>query len=417
LADKGNTGKRDANGRTQYTEAVSEKLAIVLAGGGARCAYQAGVLRAWAKRFPDLKVPIYTGVSAGAINSAFLANHEGSFKQAVDDLCSLWGELRTEKVLDPRFLRLTGRALGWGARLALGALSRRSHTRGLVDTSPLRHLLLERLCGGDEECGLPGVERKLAKGTLESLALTSTNYATGRAITWVQGRQLDTRHGIHQSRNCRLSVDHVMASASIPLFFPAVRLDDGWHGDGGVRQTAPFSPALHLGARRILAISPRRSRADLSGLAAESEHYPPPAQIIGILMNAVFLDNLDHDVETMQRINSLLHDLPTEERQGLVPVELVVIRPSADIGRIAGEYEHRLPWTFRYLTRGWGTRESRASDSIAMLLFEADYTRRLMDLGEEDGEARLPEVERLVLETMAHPSSSGSSSGSSFTMG
>lgn len=375
---------------------MSGPLAIVLAGGGARAAYQAGVLRAVARRFPELQVPIFTGVSAGAINSAYLANHLGSFSDAVSELCALWGELRTERVLDARFSPLLGRAVTWAVRLGLGTLGHASHTRGLVDTAPLRDLLLQALCAGVESLGLPGFEQNLAQERVRALALTSTSYVTGQAVTWVQGKEIDFQQGVRASRNCRLRLDHVMASAAIPLFFPAVRLEDGWHGDGGVRQTAPLSPALQLGARRILAISPRRTRADLRAVTVEGQHYPPPAQILGILMNAVFLDNLDHDVDAMQRLNSLLVKLPPAEREGLVPVDLVTIRPSADLGRIAGEYENRLPWAFRYLTRGWGTKETRGSDSIAMLLFEAEYTRRLMEIGEQDGEARMTDIARLV---------------------
>jgi NTE family protein len=187
-----------------------------------------------------------------------------------------------------------------------------------------------------------------------------------------------------------------MASAAIPLFFPAIKLADGWHGDGGVRQTAPMSPALHLGARRILASSPRRSRADVSASDVDGELYPPPAQILGILMNAVFLDNIDHDADAMTRVNTLLEGLPESKRHSLVETDLVVIRPSADLGRIAGEFERKLPFAFRYLTRGWGTKRSRASDSLAMLLFESDYTRRLIEIGERDGEARLDDVSRLL---------------------
>lgn len=372
------------------------ELAIVLAGGGARAAYQAGVLRAVSRRFPDLTVPIFTGVSAGAINSAFLANHAGNFHDAVTELCELWGALRTDKVINVQFGRLLGRALGWGLRLGFGGRAPAPAARGMVDTAPLRTLLREVLCTG-ESTSLPGVERKLASARLRALALTSTNYETGQAITWVAGSDPNWQRGVRQSRACRMSIDHVMASAAIPLFFPAVRLDDGWHGDGGVRQTAPLSPALHLGARRILAISPRRSRADVSGLVQQEPPYPPPAQILGILMNAVFLDNLDHDADAMQRLNDVLLGLAPEQRQGLIPVDLVVVRPSADIGRIAGEYEHTLPASFRYLLRGWGTQDAPASDSIAMLLFESEYTRRLMDIGERDGETRLPDIERLVL--------------------
>jgi NTE family protein len=240
------------------------ELAVVLAGGGARAAYQAGVLRAVSRRFPELHVPIFTGVSAGAINSAVLANHAGTFEQAPTELCKLWGELRTEKVIHVGVGGLLARTLGWGLRLGLGGAAKTPSARGMVDTAPLRKLLAELLCDDRGSQLLEGVATNLATERLRALALTSTNYDTGQAITWVAGRDPRWQRTVRQSRPCRMTLDHVMASAAIPLFFPAVRLEDGWHGDGGVRQTAPLSPALHLGARRILAISPRRSRADLA---------------------------------------------------------------------------------------------------------------------------------------------------------
>lgn len=373
-------------------------LAIVLAGGGARAAYQAGVLRAVSRRFPDLSVAIFTGVSAGAINSAFLANHSGNFEQAVMDLCELWGDLRTEKVIDARLARLFGRAFSWSMRLGLGGATREPKARGMVDTAPLRRLLATALCREDDASLLVGVEQNIRMERLRALALTSTNYDTGQPITWVTASDSVSQRAVRQSRACRMTVDHVMASAAIPLFFPAVQLEGGWHGDGGVRQTTPLSPALHLGARRILAISPRRNRAELEPRRAEAPPYPPPAQILGILMNAVFLDNLDHDAGEMARLNELLVGIAPEQRKGLLPVELLVVRPSADLGRIAGEYEHTLPRGFRYLLRGWGTKETPAADSIAMLLFEAEYTQRLMEIGERDGEQRMADIEKLVLD-------------------
>ncbi|MCA9603785.1 MAG: patatin-like phospholipase family protein, partial [Myxococcales bacterium] len=169
-----------------------------------------------------------------------------------------------------------------------------------------------------------------------------------------------------------------------------------WHGDGGVRMTAPLSPALHLGAERILVVATRRARPRDIPESQLPEPYPPPAQIAGILMNAVFLDMLDYDAMNLDRVNELVRALPEEHRQGLRPVELLVIRPSMDLARLSREYEHLLPASFRFLTRGWGTRDLASPDTLSMLLFEAEYAKRLMELGESDASARMDEIARFV---------------------
>jgi NTE family protein len=215
-------------------------------------------------------------------------------------------------------------------------------------------------------------------------------------VTWVGGKCKEWHQGVRLQRPSQITLDHVLASAAIPLFFPAVRLADGWHGDGGIRQTAPLSPAVHLGADKILAISPRRNRGLVKLDPEDADRYPPPAQILGILMNSIFLDMLDHDAERMDRLNSLIERVPPEQRNGLRPIKLFNIRPTADLGKLAREFERELPRGFRYLTRGWGTKQSQGSDALAMLLFEAEYTRRLVEIGEADGEARLDEFSEFL---------------------
>jgi NTE family protein len=256
---------------------------------------------------------------------------------------------------------------------------------------------LRRVLGIEQDSNsLPGFERRLKNGQLKAMAITTTNYATGHAVTWLGGGSLERQHGVRVQRPCQLTLDHVLASCAIPLFFPAVRLADGWHGDGGVRETAPLAPAIHLGADRILAISPRRNRLNVSPEMQLIEQYPPPAQILGILMNSIFLDMLDEDAKRLENLNRTLSRLPFEEREGFRPIRLLVVRPSADLGKLAREYERELPSGFRYLTRGWGTQQAHGSDALAMLLFEAAYTRRLVEIGEADGAARLDEFSEFL---------------------
>ena len=183
-----------------------------------------------------------------------------------------------------------------------------------------------------------------------------------------------------------------MASAALPLLFPAIQLDGDWYGDGGIRLTAPLSPALHLGARKIIAISNRydRNRQEVNNTSIRG--YPPPAQVAGILLNAVFLDLLDHDALRLERLNRLVEALPESQRHGLEPVKLLVLRPSVDLGRLASQFEIKLPRSIRFLTRGLGTRETDSPDMLSLILFQADYVNTLMEIGEADAASRHEEI-------------------------
>jgi NTE family protein len=371
-------------------------LALVMGGGGARAAYQIGFLRFLAREFPDLEVPIVTGVSAGAINAAHLASHHGTFAQAVEELTQLWGRLTVEDVFRADPLSLFWIALRWTFQLFSGGLAGPVRVRGLVDTAPLRAFLTEVLHTVDGE--LTGIQYNLAKGRLKALALSTSSYTTGQSVTWIQGCGLrEWEKPQRVSRKTVITVDHVMASSALPLFFPAQELDGQWYGDGGIRLAAPLSPALHLGAGRIIAISTRYARSPEEAAEITVPGYPPPAQVVGVLMNSVFLDLLDQDALRLQRFNELLAHVDLKESDHLRPVKLLVLRPSRDLGKLAGEFEPRLPRTFRFFTRGLGTRQTRSSDLLSLLLFQEDYVGRLIELGERDAEVRADEIRAFIL--------------------
>ena len=367
-------------------------LGLVMGGGGARAAYQVGFLRVVARRFPQLHLPYITGVSAGALNAALLASHHGTFLQAVDELSELWANLTVDQVFRVDNRSLAMNSVRWLRQLASGGMgASRSRVRGLVDTAPLRAHLTEALHAVNGE--ITGIRYNLELGRLKAVALSTTSYSTGASVTWLQGQNLEPweRPG-RLTESATLTVEHVMASAALPLLFPAVQLGNEWYGDGGIRLTAPLSPALHLGARRVMAISTRYGRSVKETEESAIRGYPPPAQVAGVLLNAVFLDLLDNDALRLERLNRLLETLPEEHRQGLAPIKLLVLRPSRDLGKLAGQFEAQLPRSFRFLTRGLGTKETKSPDVLSLVLFQPDYLRALMEIGEADAEARSDEI-------------------------
>jgi NTE family protein len=386
---------RDAGERTTAGENRGSDFALVLSGGGARGAYQTGVLRCLARHLPDLSFPIITGISAGAINAAQLASHPGSLAEATCELCDIWGNLEVEDIFRvdlPSLARLFSR---WAARLVSGGASMAPDVRGLVDTRPLHELIKRTAATVDGE--LIGVERNLELGRLKAFALTGLNYTTGQTVTWVQGRDVHPWHlPRHRSVSARITVDHVMASASLPMFFPAVRVGDAWYGDGSIRLSAPLSPALRLGATRILVISPAYQPSQEESEHRKSEGYPPPAQILSYLVGGSFHDALDEDIRRLTGTNELLKKLPPEQHGRLRHVEIRVLRPSQSLGKIANAFEPDLPSAFRYLTRGLGTKESETSGFLSMVMFQGDFCRRLIELGEADTEARIEKIRELV---------------------
>ena len=390
------TPERPPAGSSPVHDGRKPRIGLVLTGGGARAAYQVGLVRHLAKRLPEFHFDVLTGVSAGAINVSFLASHPGSAAEATEDLSRVWLDLTPDHVFRDDGWSLAGMAARWLLNLVSGGARHRPRVRGLVDTSPLvRHLasVLE-VAPGDDGRALPGIERNLARGRLDAVAVTTVEWSTGQTVTWVQGRDIETwERPKRRSERTQLTLDHVLASASLPLIFPAVRIGAAWHGDGGVRLTSPLSPALHLGCDRLIAVSTRHEPLTPTAAAAT---YPPPAQFAGVLMNAVFLDQLDQDANRMELVNGLLTRMPESERGPHRLIDLVLLRPSEDLGQLAGRFEPRLPRAFRFLTRGLGTRDTKSPDLLSLLMFQPDYIRALIEVGEKDAEARHDQIAELV---------------------
>lgn len=366
------------------------KTALLLTGGGARAAYQVGFLRSVARALPELHFPILTGVSAGAINVALLSNSPDRFPDAVARLHEQWERLTLDQVFRTEFRALGTNMARWFFRLLSGGADVLPPMRGMVDTEPLRRFLCNALQTDDGT--LHGLQENIRAGRLAAVAIMTTKYPTAQSVAWVQGADIQPWHS---SDRCGiqtgLTVEHVMASSSLPLVFPAAQLAGHWHGDGGIRLTAPLSPAVQLGADRIIAIStsvePGQCEAD-----RPTEAYPPPATVLSVCLESVFLDMLDADAAELRRMNRLIAEHPRSQELGLRRVEALVIRPSQDLGVVASQFENELPRALRHIIRGLGSRDTNRSDMIATLLFQPMFIRKMIEIGERDGARRAEDI-------------------------
>lgn len=367
------------------------RLALVLSGGGARAAYQVGVLQAISERIPDLNVPILTGVSAGAINAAFLAAYRGSLKDAVAALRREWLSLDSGKVYGLRPELMVRSTARWFLNFISTWRRQPSLAAGLFESGPLRESLSRVI-------DFQGIEENLREGRLHAVALTATSYSSGLTTTFVHGRpELQMwRRALRKSVKCRLTLDTVMASSAIPMVFPAVKLEDGYYGDGSLRQTSPLAPAIHLGADRLLAVAPGPKAEPLQ--ASGPPKFPTAADMMGVLLDAMFLDAVDMDAELLERINRLLgdRDPQTPVPDGLRPLELTVLRPTTDLGALAEGHRRDLPRTMRVLMYVMGSGSRRGTRMLSYLLFEPPYIEHLMQLGHADAQARWPVIERFL---------------------
>ncbi|HVH66889.1 MAG TPA: patatin-like phospholipase family protein [Gemmatimonadales bacterium] len=353
-----------------------------------------GVLAAIVERTPGLEFPILTGVSAGAINIAYLAAYRGPLVGAVEALRSEWGRLTVERVYRLRVARLARAGLLWLAQMALGGHGGPSLVRGLLDMQPLREFLARGL-------DFDGVDANIATGRLRAVALSATPYTSEQTVTFVHGAS-DVpmwRRALRYSVKTRLTLDHVMASAAIPILFPAVRIGDQFYGDGSIRQTAPLAPAIHLGATALLVITTRSDpQATPPQVVGSAREYPSVAEVIGMLLHSVFLDEPDADAERLERINHLLETCPvnTPASHGLRPVRLLLLRPSRDVGGLAVGRRVRLPRLVNWAVRGMGGHRAAAADFLSYLLFDPAYTSALIELGYDDARSQWPRIERFL---------------------
>lgn len=374
-------------------------LAVMLTGGGARAAYQVGLVKGLARHFPNLRFPIVTGVSAGAINAIFLAAHEGPLREGAELLADVWLALECRHVFRPNYAALLPFRSAMKAILP-PKMTRRPH--GLLNAGPLAETLRRVYHCPQRNHPIEGIRRNLARGDLKAVSLMGLDYTSGQGVRWAQGRSIDVFEGPNRrSVQTEITVEHVLASSAVPFVFPAVKIDDRWYGDGGIRLATPLSSAVHLGARRILAMSTGYQRTPDEASKPDLHGYPPAAQVMGQLLNAIFLDVIDEDVVRMERLNEMIGKLDPAQRNGFKEIDLFVLRPSVDLGKIARDHEKHLPRNMKLLTRALGSRETESNDFISMLMFEPHYTSQLIELGEKDVATRLDELRGFLGEPAA----------------
>ena len=375
-------------------------LALVLSGGGARGAYQVGVLRILAREFPEAVPDILTGVSAGGINAAFLAARQEPYQQKVDELAEMWSNLRIDEVfrVDTQQPGVARVALGRPAavRRQVAAAAGQEHGRHQAAARSAR-----ARAARDRRADRPASTTSLRDGWLRAFALTASSYTTGQSITWVQTREDCAmpawERPLRKSSMCSLRIDHVMASAALPFFFPAIEVDGAWYGDGGIRLTQPLSPAIHLGAKRIIAVTTRYAKSREEADRPSIVGYPPPAQVAGVLFNAIFLDQLDGDAMQLRQINALIETQPEEQAAwacGRSSCWCCGRRKISDGWRTPTKRTCRR--RFRFFTRGLGTRETRSNDMLSLVMFQTDYVKRLIELGEADALAKRADIEKFL---------------------
>ena len=371
------------------TQSNTQRTGLVLPGGGARGAFQVGVLKALADLMPHgtpNPFSVISGTSAGAINSVVLASRARRFRVAVAELNRVWGHFECSHVFKTDSLTMLKSSLHWLAAIVLGGSLVRA-PRSLLDNSPLRALLARNI-------RFPRIQDAIDHGYLDAVAVTAAGYASARSTSFYQAASdsqqwtRTRRVGIRRT----LSLDHLMASIAVPMVFPPVRIEGEYFGDGAMRQATPLSSAIHLGADRILVIGVRNESGSSAEDVAAAVEPPSFANIAGYMLDTLFMDGLYSDLERMTRINQLVDSVAPEHRQGTIakmrPIDTMVIVPSRDLRDLAHEHVQEMPWSVRSLLRGVGGKsDGGANRLVSFLLFEQGYTQALIKLGYNDAMA------------------------------
>ncbi len=382
---------------------MENALGLVVTGGGARGAYQAGVL----KRIGEIKrvqthvnpFPIIGGASAGAINSTALAAGSDDFALTTKVIAKLWSSLQPSDVFRCGILPQTRNSLTWILDLSFGGILGGGNARSLLDATPLRRYLSAHL-----QCDR--IQDNIKRGNLYALAISATNYNSGKSYLFIQGMK---GHPIwNRTRRVtvatKITVDHVCASAAIPLVFQPVRLKTArgaaFFGDGCVRLFQPLSPVIRLGARRVFAIGVRCENLEHQEASAD-ERDPSLAQVLGLLLNTMFLDHLATDIEHLERLNELLDNGQIDQsgEQGcerMRPLGSFLITPSVDLSELAEHHQKDMPYLIQYFINSLGRDATACADLMSYLLFASKYTSALIDIGYHDASQRIDEIESFL---------------------
>jgi NTE family protein len=382
---------------------MENPLGLVMTGGGARGAYQAGVL----KRIGEIKrvqthgnpFPIIGGSSAGAINGSGLAAGSNEFAAATKVVAQLWSGIRPSDVFSCNVLSQAGNSLNWILDLSFGGILGGGHAHALLDAAPLRHFLGERL-----DCSR--IQENIKRGHLFALAISATNYSTGKSYLFIQGKK---GHPMwNRSRRVtlatKITIEHICASAAIPLVFSPVRLrtpeGTAFFGDGCVRLQQPLSPVIRLGAKKLLAIGVRGESREQPEDTAGQRH-PSLAQVLGVLFDVMFLDHLATDIEHLERLNQLLRSgtitqAGIEGCERMRPLATLLITPSVSLSKVAEDHQRDMPYLIHYFINGLGRDAASCADLMSYLLFTSPYTRALIEIGYSDASRRIDEIEDLL---------------------